>query len=114
MITPAQIEKRLFDLSKEIDEAHADLVTAETKFQQLTAQYEVGMAKSRIKNSHTDMKMTVTMREDQALIENEELHFALSMAEAQVKAARANANRLKTQVDITRSISSSIKSSMEL
>jgi hypothetical protein len=67
-----------------------------------------------MKNSHTDMKMTATMREDQALIENEALHLRLAISEASVKASRANVNRIKTQVDITRSISSSIKATLEL
>ena len=113
-ITPVQIEKRLVDLSKEIDEAHIDLVEAENEFSIATAQYEVAMAKSRIKNSHADMKMTATMREDQALIENEILFSRVALAEAQVKASRANANRLRTQVDITRSVSSSVKASLDL
>ena len=112
MITPQQIEKRLHDLSKEIDEAQTSLVKSETSFHNVTAQYEVSMAKSRMKNSES--KMTVTTREDLALLENEELHFSLAVVEAEVKAARANVNRLKTQVDIARSISSSIKSSLEM
>jgi hypothetical protein len=58
--------------------------------------------------------MTVAMREDQALFDNEALHLNIAGLEAQVKAIRANANRLKTQVDITRSISSSLKASMDL
>jgi len=113
-ITPVQIEKRLVDLSTEIDEAHIDLVEAENEFHISTAAYELAMAKSRIKNSHTDMKMTATMREDQALIENETLHRRVALAEAQVKASRANVNRLRTQVDITRSVSSSVKASLDL
>jgi hypothetical protein len=67
-----------------------------------------------MKNSHSDLKMTATMREDQALIENEAMHLRLAIAEASVKASRANVNRIKTQVDITRSISSSIKATLEL
>ena len=114
MITPAKIEARLVELSKELDEAHIDLVEAENEYHIATAQYELAMAKSRIKNSHIDMKMTATMREDQALIENEFLHTRVALAEAQVKASRANANRLRTQVDITRSVSSSVKASMDL
>jgi len=58
--------------------------------------------------------MTATMREDQALIENEAMHLRLAIAEASVKACRANVNRIRTQVDITRSISSSIKATLEL
>ena len=114
MITPVQIEKRLVELSKEIDQAHVDLEEAENEYHQSVAQYEVAMAKSRIKNSQIDMKMTAVMREDQALIENETLHNRVALAEAQVKACRANANRLRTQVDITRSVSSSVKASLEL
>ena len=112
MITPAQIEKRLYDLSIEIDESTKDLMDTEERYHHLTAQYEVAMAKSRIKNSQADMKMTAQMREDQALIENEVLHFQVAMSEAEVKAARANTNRLKTQVDIARSISVSVRSEM--
>jgi len=42
------------------------------------------------------------------------LHLSLAIAEASVKASRANVNRIRTQVDITRSISSSIKATLEL
>jgi multidrug resistance efflux pump len=112
MITPAQVEKRLYDLSKEIDEAHEDLVNAESGYHRAVSDYEIAMAKSRMSNSQADLKMTAQMREDQALIENETRHYAVSLAEAQVKAARANANRLKTQVDIARSISVSVRSEM--
>lgn len=114
MITPAQVEKRLFELSKEIDEAHNDLIDSEQLFHTTVAQYEIAMAKSRMKNSHSDLKMTATMREDSAIIENAELHFAVASSEAQVKAARANANRLRTQVDIARSISVSVRNEMSV
>ena len=112
MITPAQVEKRLAQLSKEIDEAHNDLIDSEQFFHSTVAQYEVAMAKSRMANSHPDLKMTATMRDDQAIIENSALHFTVATAEAQVKAARANANRLRTQVDIARSISVSVRNEM--
>lgn len=114
MITPAQVEKRLFDLSKEIDEAHDDLINAESEYHKAVADYEVAMAKSRMTNANPDMKMTAQMREDQALIDNSARHYAVALAEAQVKAARANANRLKTQVDIARSISVSVRSEMSV
>ena len=114
MITPAKVEARLIELSKEIDECHKDLIKTESDYHVTKAAYEIAMAKSRLKNAHTDLKMTVAMREDQALFDNEALHLNIAGLEAQVKAIRANANRLKTQVDITRSISSSLKASMDL
>jgi len=67
-----------------------------------------------MRNSHPDMKMTVVMRDDAALIENASQHEAVAYAEASVKAHRANVSRIKTQVDITRSISSSIKATLDL
>lgn len=118
VVTPQQIESRLYALSKEVDEAHQDLVDAELEFHKGTAEYEVAMAKTRIslagKSSPSGRNYTVAEREDMAVIENQEQHFAMAVHEAQVKAARANVSRLKTQVEIARSMSASVRSSMEL
>lgn len=118
VVTPAQIEKRLYDLSKEVDQAHDALVACESDFHNRTAEYEVAMAKSRMalagKSSPGGRNFTVGEREDMAVIENEAAHYALAIVEAQVKAARANVNRLKTQVEIARSMSASVRSSMDL
>ena len=109
-----EVEKRLVALSKEIDTAHQELTAAEAKFHTNKAGLEIAMAKSRMKNSHPDMKMTSTQREDLALIENSVEHMAVAISEAEVKAARANANRIRTQVDIARSISVSVRASLEI
>jgi multidrug efflux pump subunit AcrA (membrane-fusion protein) len=118
VVTPQQIESRLYALSKEVDEAHQGLVDTEREFHELTAYYEVDMARSRIllasKSSPTGKNYTVGEREDMALVENAEAHFKIATIEAQVKAARANVQRLKTQVEIARSMSASVRSSMEL
>lgn len=117
VVTPAQIEKRLYDLSKEIDDSHSELVEVESHYTSFKAQYEIAMARSRMtyasKSSPTGKNYTVTERDDMALLENEELHLRVAMAEAQVKAARANATRIKTQVEIARSIGTSVRSSLE-
>ena len=113
-LTPMQVEKRLIDLSKEIDDAHKDLINAEQVYHTAKASLEIAMARSRMSVSHPDHKLTSVQREDQALIENAEAHMSLAVAEAQVKASRANANRIRTQVDIARSISVSVRSSMEM
>lgn len=118
VVTPAQIEKRLYDLSKEIDESHSELVEIESHYNSWKAQYEIALAKSRMeysmKSSPTGKNYTVSEREDMALLANEELHLRVASAEAQVKAARANAARIKTQVEIARSIGTSVRSSMEV
>jgi hypothetical protein len=118
VVTPAQIEKRLYDLSKEIDEAQKYCEAVEKNYYDTKSAYEVGLAKSRMKfasvSSPTGKNYTVQEREDLALIENEDLHFAMGAAEATVRSVRANITRIKTQVDIARSIGTSVRVAMEL
>jgi len=118
IVTPAQIEARLYALSKEIDDAHEELAKAEADYNQSKSHYEIAMAKSRMtfasKSSPTGKNYTVQERDDLALIENEQLHLHIAITEAIVKAARANASRIKTQVEIARSIGTSVRTSMDL
>ena len=81
-LTPQQVERRLLDLSKEIDESHQELVTAEQTYHVAKASYEIAMARSRMNKSHPDFKLTVVQREDEALIDNAEAHMNLAIAEA--------------------------------
>lgn len=113
-LTPQQVERRLLELSKEIDESHQDLMSAEQTYHVSKASYEISMAKSRMNKSHPDFKLTAVQREDEALIDNAEQHMNLAIAEAAVKAARANVQRIRTQVDIARSVSVSVRASMEI
>ena len=110
MITPLKVQERLFNLSHQIDENYKDLVQDETDYHRIKSQYEIAMARSRIKLS--DGKHTAQGREDLALLENEDLHFELATMEAKIKATRGLTNKLKTQVEITRSISASIANEM--
>ena len=118
MITPAKVEARLVELSKEIDKAHADLVIAETNYHKNKADYEIAMARTRIdlagKSKPSGGNYTVGERDDLAIITNHDMYKVIAEDEAIVKANRANVARLRVQVDITRSISSSIKASMDL
>ena len=113
-LTPAQVERRLLQLSKEIDESHNELITCEQVYTTSKASYEIAMARSRMNKSHPDFKLTAVQREDQALLDNAELHMELAIAEAKVKASKANVQKIRTQVDIARSISVSVRSAMEL
>jgi hypothetical protein len=117
-VTPAQIEARLKALSKEIDEVHVQLVDAERDYNTVKANFEIAMAKSRMtyasKSSPSGKNYTVQERDDLALLDNAELHLQLAIDEAKVKAARANANRIKTQVEIARSIGTSVRTSLDL
>jgi len=118
VVTPAQIEARLYALSKDIDECHTELVEAEASYNRIKSEYELAMARSRMtyatKSSPTGKNYTVQERDDLALLDNEKLHMQIGFAEAAVKAARANANRIKTQVEIARSIGTSVRTSLDL
>jgi len=118
VVTPAQVEKRLYDLSKEIDDIQEHLSIVEKAYFETKASYEIELAKARMtyasKSSPTGKNYTVQEREDLALIDCEDLHFRLASMEATVRSCRANAMRVKTQVDIARSIGTSVRSSVEL
>ena len=46
IITPAMVEQKLRGLSKEVDDAHKNLVEVETIYHSIKAEYEIAMAKS--------------------------------------------------------------------
>jgi len=112
MVTPQSIENRLVALSKEVDEAHEYLEKAEHTYHKRKSDYEIAIAKARL--SHTESKMRVQDIQDLALIQTQSEYTALQIAEAQVKAARANATRIRTQVDIARSVGTSVRASLEI
>jgi hypothetical protein len=117
VVTPLQVEARLKDLSKLIDQAHDDLVLAESDYHQRKADYEIAMARSRMlyasKSSPAGKNYTVGEREDMALLENADLHLLVGVKEATVKANRANVARLRVQVDIARSIGTSVRTGLD-
>jgi len=113
MITPEKVETRLYELSKEIDTAHDDLVTAEKTYHINKAQFEINIARARLHVGTNNMKMRVGDVADKALELVEQDFMNLAIAEAQVKSARANSNRVRTQVDIARSIGTSVRASMD-
>ena len=113
MITPQTVENRLGELSKEIDTAHEDLVKAEKYYHSSKAVFEIAIARARIKIGMSNMKLKVGDVADRALLECELEWNDIQVAEAMVKAARGNAQRVRTQVDIARSIGTSVRASME-
>ena len=115
VVTPMMIEKRLKDLSHEVDVSHKDLSDAERNYFEVKARYELALAHARLSVANKkDMKVTVSDKADLALVSTEDLHMKMATAEALVRAARANASRIRTQVDIARSIGTSVRTSMDL
>jgi len=114
MITPEKVENRLYELSKEIDNAHEDLVKAEKFYHTAKAVFEISIARARINIGMNNLKLRVGDVADKALIECEQEWVDLQTAEALVKSARANSNRVRTQVDIARSIGTSVRSALDI
>lgn len=114
VITPEKVESRLYELSKEIDIAHDELVGAEKNYHTAKAAFEIAIAHARITIGLSNMKLRVGDVADKALIQCEKEWNEIQYAEALVKAARANAQRVRTQVDIARSIGTSVRASLEV
>ena len=115
VVTPQQIEQRLKDLSREVDQSHKDLADAEANYFKTKAAYELALAHARLSLAgNREAKLTVSDKADMALVSTEDLHMKMAAAEAVVRAARANASRIRTQVDIARSIGTSVRTSMDL
>ena len=112
MVTPQGIENRLVALSKEVDEAHESLVEAERNYHKSKSDYEIAIAKARL--SFGETKMRVQDIQDRALLLCANQYQQINIAEAIVKAARGNATRIRTQVDIARSIGTSVRASLEM
>ena len=105
-------------LSLELDEATTELVAAEHGYFRAKGDYEVAVAAARIdigrRQAEKGVKVTVQEREDEALLRVQDELLALCASEATVRAARANVKRLETQVDIARSVGTSVRASMEV
>ena len=118
VVMPQQVERRLIELSKELDVAVQECAEAEQKFHKAKGTYEIGMAKARLgvaqRLAELGVKATVQEKEDQAILDSVDEMWCLNEAEVLVKAARQNVNRIRTQVDIARSVAASVRSSLEM
>lgn len=116
--SPMAIEQRLINLSKELDDADKFCAEAEMQFHVGKAEMEVLAARKRMQVAtefaDRGIKATVQEKEDAALLEMSDEYVAVARSEATVRAARANVYRVKTQIDITRSVSALQRANMEV
>lgn len=113
LITPANVEHRLVTLSAELDEATDSLIVAEEAYHESKTAYELSLARARVALGQDGGKMTVQQKEDLALIACESEALDLSAAEIGVKGARANIVRIRTQIDIARSLGTSVRTAFD-
>jgi len=118
LVTPADVENKLISLSRELDEAHRQLETAEDDYGKAKPDWDLEVAKTRFsvraRSNESGRKMTVQEIEDEALILCELEYVAFCKADALVKVARANVNRIKVQIDIARSVGTAVRAAMEI
>lgn len=113
-VTPEQVEKRLMELSKEVDEAHEKLRDADANLVEKEYQFKKKMAESRVRLSHSDNKMRVQEIDDRALMMNDTEYFEYLTAQHIVRAAKSNSDRVDTQVQIAQSVGASVRASLTI
>jgi hypothetical protein len=118
VVTPAQVERRLVQLSKDLDDAQTWLQQAEEAYADGKSAYEIGIAQARMtvaaRYAERGVKATVQEKEDEALLTCSDLLTTMNLSDATVRSARSNVQRVRTQVDITRSLAASVRSSLEM
>ena len=112
-LTPVDIEVKLHNLSADLDSVYGELKDAEYQYYTSKAAMEIGMAQAFL---DIDMTKKVTVAEKDALVRERSADLIRdhAIANALVNASRKNFDRIKTQIEITRSQGSIIKTSMEM
>ncbi len=118
VLTPQRIENRLRTLDMALEDATAELIEAEADIAKTTADLEVALSRRRMKERtralEAGSKITVGEIEDLALIGCSDQFMSKSMADARVRAARARVKQVITQIEIARSLGTSVRTSMDI
>lgn len=118
LVTPADVEKKLISLSRELDSAHEQLEQSEANYAFAKGTWDIESAKTRLrvqaKANEAGRKVTVQAIEDEALVACEAEYMSFLTADAMVRVARANSGRIKVQIDITRSVGTAVRAAMDI
>lgn len=118
LVTPADVEKKLISLSRELDSAHEQLEQSEANYAFAKGTWDIDAAKMRLrvqaKANEAGRKVTVQAVEDEALVACEAQYMSFLTADAMVRVARANSGRIKVQIDITRSVGTAVRAAMDI
>lgn len=116
--TPADVEAKLVSLSQEYDEAHKFLETVESEYANAKSLWEINSARMRLRirarGYDSGRKPTVQEIEDEATVACASELTELNVSEAKARAARANATRIRTQIDLARSVGTAVRAALEL
>ena len=116
--TPVSVEQELIRLRNANKEAYDWLRQSEATFEAALADYEIGRERAFLETfssqiSH-DEKWTEARRKAYAMDAVAEQRLALAAATSTVRAARAKVAAVKTDVDIVRSVGTSVRTSFNL
>jgi hypothetical protein len=114
LTTPSDVEARLLALSDELDSAHHALERAEQAMVEAKMAHMEAHARATVAIDSDGVKRTVDKRKAEVDILTSESAYRLSSAEAVARLARDNVFRVKTQIEIARSLGTSVRSAMEL
>lgn len=108
-----EVEDRLLALSEALDDAQESLSAAEARYVTAKSAFELAMARARVEAT-AHRSWTVQEREDRALLACVDERADLDAADIMVRGHKGNVFRLRTQVDIARSLAASVRSSIEM
>lgn len=118
LMTPYEVERKLFHLSHDLDAATEDLVEAESEWVLAKESLNQALARARVniakEYANASPKFTVQEKDDMALLACPDESTRAAAAEIWVRGTRAQVNNLRSQVDIIRSIGTSVRASMDM
>lgn len=114
LLTPYEVERKLLSLSDALDESTEDLIEAETHYVTTKRALEMSLARARVELARDGERRTVQEKDDSALLACEPERVSFDAAEIWVRGSKAQVNKLRAQVDIIRSIGTSVRASMDI
>src|SRR5213592_1086005 len=113
-ITPMEVEKRLLELTDELDEAQDLLARAEIDFAEAEYRNRQALAEARLRIGNEERRTTDAQRKDEATVLCKRQDWDFVMADAKVRIARSTVFAIRTKIDVARSLGTSVRSAMDV
>jgi len=113
-VTPAEVERQMLDLLKANRAAYDELRACEEQYERCSADWEVQKAKAYLATFTNEDRWTEARRTAYAVSQCEDTRIHLAAATSRVRAARAKVAAIKVEVDLVRSVGTSVRSSLEM
>lgn len=116
ILTPMQVEQRMIDLSRQLDAAQPALDEASLACDKAKIAWDVNSAKVRIairaKAADAGRRITKDEVDDEAMVRCQDEYMAMIYSDGVKRAAMGNVKRIATQIDIARSLGTSVRASV--